>query len=155
VCISTDGGRLYYHVPFAELSGDLGPLGVTCISENRCFAYGGLDYEAESVYVYFTHDAQKAVSSSWTRASLPSLRENTRFRGMAFTPDGLKGWLVGADGSSSPLLMTSSDGGASWTDSTSFIRDIAAGIRLHTVYAFDENHIWIGGENGLLLSSGY
>lgn len=154
VCLSTDGGKSFYHLAFPEVQGDLGPLGVSCISENHCFAYGGLEYEADSVYIYYTNNAGQGAGSSWTRATLPTLRENTRFRGMAFHPDGMTGWVVGADGSSSPLLLTTGDSGTTWTDATSLVRALAPDSRLHTVYVFDNEHVWLGGENGTLLTSG-
>jgi hypothetical protein len=154
VCISTDGGQRFYHVAFPDVQGDLGPLGVSCVSDNHCFAYGGLEYDAESVYIYVTTDAQKGVDSSWVRATLPNLKEDSRFRGIAFSPDALTGWVVGASGSSSSLVLTTTDGGLSWTDATSMIRALAPDSRLHTVYVFDNEHVWIGGENGTLLTSG-
>jgi hypothetical protein len=154
VCISTDGGKLFYHVPFEGVEGDLGPLGVSCFSDNHCAAYGGLEYEPDSAYIYVTTDAQKGVDSSWQRATLPNLKEDTRFRGVAFSPDGMTGFAVGASGSSSPLVFTTNDGGATWTDATSSVRALAPDSRLHTVYVFDNEHVWIGGEKGTLLTSG-
>ena len=154
MCISTDGGERFYHVAFTEVQDDLGPLGVNCVSENHCFAYGGLKYNPESLYIYVTTDAQKGLDSSWARATLPTLKEDSRFRGIAFSPDGLTGWVVGASGSSSSLVLTTTDSGASWSDATSMIRTLAPDSRLHMVYVFDNEHIWIGGENGTLLTSG-
>jgi hypothetical protein len=154
VCLSTDGGQRFFHIAFADIPDDLGPLGVGCASDNLCFAYGGLEYEPDSVYIYVTKDAQKGVDSSWVRATLPALKEDSRFRSMAFSSDGFSGWAVGASGSSSSLVLTSSDGGATWTDQTSVVRALAPDSRLHTVYVFSNEHVWIGGENGVLLTSG-
>lgn len=154
VCISTDGGKRFYHVPFPEVEGDLGPLGVTCSSPDHCAAYGGLENEPDSAYIYVTTDAQQGADSSWQRATLPALREDSRFRGLAFAPGGQVGWAVGSSGGGSPLALTTADGGLSWTDATSQIRSLAPASRLHTVYLFDEEHVWIGGENGTLLTNG-
>jgi hypothetical protein len=34
------------------------------------------------------------------------------------------------------------------------VRALAPDSRLHAVYVFDNEYIWIGGENGVLLTSG-
>ena len=150
VCVSTDGGETFHHVPFEGVEGDLGPLGVTCEGE-VCAAYGGLQNEPHSVYVFVTHDA----GATWARATLPSLRDDARFRAADFAPGGVVGWAVGAVGAAAPLVLVTTDGGRTWTDASSLVRAHAADVRLHTVYAPDEDHVWIGGENGLLLSGGY
>ena len=154
VCISTDGGKRFYHVEFKGLEDGEGPLGVTCPTINKCFAYGGLDSAPKSTFVYVTADAQKGVNSTWTKAKLPNLREDSKFRNLAFAPDGSNGWLVGWSGSSDTLLLQSTDGGMSWKDATSSIRALAPGVRLHAVYALDATHVWIGGEGGTLLTTG-
>lgn len=155
VCISVDGAMTFSHVPFPDVTGDLGPLGVTCSGLDVCVAYGGLQSEPESVYIYVTHDPQAGRDSTWTRAQLPALREDSRFRGVSFAPGGVYGWAVGAVGGGSPLLLSTSDGGATWTDVTSQVRALAPDTRLHSVYAVDEEHVWLGGENGVLLAGGY
>lgn len=153
VCISVDGGKRFHNVAFAGLDGEIGPLGVKCINSNRCYAYGGMDYSPESVYIYYTNDAQKGVASSWTKAKLPTLRENTKFRGIGFAPDGNAGWAIATVDGAGPAFFSTTDGGASWQDVSSSIRALASN-RMHAVYAFDATHVWIGGEKGLLLTSG-
>jgi hypothetical protein len=152
ICISTDGGNLFHHVAFEGLSDDAGPLGVMCDSAEHCLAYGGLDFNPESAAIYVTKNAQQGAGSSWTKAQVPTLRENTTFRGSAFLAE--HGWVVGSIDSSSPMLLESSDGGQTWSDTTASMRSLAPDTRLHTVYAFDAEHVWIGGEKGLLLVSG-
>ncbi len=154
VCISTDGGKRFYHVEFKGLENSVGPLGVTCLNANKCFAYGGLDFAADSAAVYSSGDAQKGVNSTWTKAKLPNLREDTKFRSLSFAPDGVSGWLVGWSGTGDALMLVSTDGGLSWKDATSTIRAFAPNARLHAVYALDATHVWIGGEGGVLLTSG-
>ena len=154
VCISTDGGKRFYHVGFKGLEESVGPVGVTCLNANTCFAYGGVDYDANSAFVYFSNDTQKGVNSTWTKSKLPTLRENTKFRSLSFAPDGVNGWLVGWSGSGDTLMFVSADGGASWKDATSTIRALAPSGRLHAVYALDATHVWIGGEGGVLLTTG-
>ncbi|WP_157202737.1 hypothetical protein [Calidithermus chliarophilus] len=154
VCISTDGGRRFYRAEFKGVEGDLGPLGVTCAGATRCLAYGGLDYAPASAYIFVSNDPQKGPDSSWTRATLPALRENAQFRHVFFAPGGTNGWAVGKTDSSSPLLLQTSDGGATWRDATASVRALAPSSRLHAGFAFDAEHVWIGGERGLLLTSG-
>ena len=154
VCISTDGGKRFHQVTFKGLNDGEGPLGVTCHTANKCLAYGGLDSAPNSTFVYITADAQKGVNSSWAKAKLPTLREDSKFRNLAFAPDGLNGWLVGWSGSNDTLLFQSTDGGMNWKDATSSIRALAPNVRLHAVYALDATHVWIGGEGGVLLTTG-
>ncbi len=154
VCISMDGGKRFSHVEFAGIGDDYGPLGLTCLTSSKCWAYGGLDNAPESAYIYATGDAQKGAGSSWTKAKLPTLREDSKFRSVSFAPDAMNGWAVGSSGSSEPLLFSSVDGGLSWKDITSSVRALAPSARLHSVYAFDATHVWIGGEKGVLLTTG-
>jgi hypothetical protein len=154
VCISTDGGKRFSSIPFAGVPEGLGPLGVTCASPSKCFAYGGVDNAPESAFVYASSDAQKGVASTWTKAKLPALRADTKFRHLSLAPDGANGWLVGTSGSSDGLLFSSADGGMNWKDATSSIRALAGRNRLHAVYALDAAHVWVGGEGGLLLTTG-
>ena len=85
----------------------------------------------------------------------PELREDARFRAAALTAGGQVGWVVGAVGAAAPLALVTEDGGATWTDVSALVRAHAPETRLHAVHLFDESHVWIGGENGLLLSGGY
>ncbi|HET8985091.1 MAG TPA: hypothetical protein VFN03_04950 [Trueperaceae bacterium] len=155
VCVSDDGAQTFTHVPFPELTGDLGPLGVYCSGLDVCVAYGGLQSEPESVYIYITHDPEAGAAATWTRAQLPSMREDSRFRGVSFAPGGVHGWAVGAVGGSSPLLLATSDGGATWVDVTSAVRALAPDTRLHSVYAVDAEHVLLGGEDGVLIAGGF
>ena len=154
MCISTDEGKRFSHVEFTGIGEDYGPLGVTCLNSSKCLAYGGLDFAPESAFIYLTGDAQKGAASSWTKAKLPTLRENTKFRNVFFAPGGLNGWAVGWSGSSDALMLSTSDGGSSWKDVTSSIRSLASGARLHSGFAFDATHVWIGGEKSLVLTTG-
>lgn len=154
VCISTDGGKRFSHVEFAGIGEDYGPLGVTCLNSSKCWAYGGLDNAPESAFIYITTDASKGANSSWTKAKLPTLREDTKFRSIAFAPDGMNGWAVGWSGSNDTLVLTSADGGMTWKDATGSVRALAPNARLHSVYAFDTAHVWIGGEQNTVLTMG-
>ncbi len=151
VCISTDGGKRFYVVEFKGIESEVGPMGFFCAG-TKCLAYGGLDSAPTSSVIFFSNDAQKGVNSAWAPAKLPNLREDTKFRGIFLDSSG-NGWAVGWD-TSSPLLFGTTDGGATWKDFSSTVRSLASGGRLHSVYAFDPSHIWIGGERGVLLTSG-
>ena len=154
VCVSTDGAKRFSLVAFKGLEDGLGPLGVTCVTSSRCVAYGGLDSAAASIFIYVTNDVQKGADSSWVAAKLPTLREDSKFRHVAFASGGERGWAVGASGSANPLVLETSDGGATWKDVTASIRALVPNARLHAVYAVDDVHVWIGGEGGTLLASG-
>lgn len=155
VCISTDGGKRFHRVEFAGVQGDLGPLGFACPTPTRCLAYGGVDNAPASAYIYASNDPQKGPDSTWTRATLPNLRENTQFRHVFFAPGGTNGWAVGKTDSASPLVLQTTDGGANWRDITALVRALAPSSRLHAGFAFDNNRVWIGGEQSTLLVSGY
>ena len=141
-------------MPFKGIWNGAGQVGVTCATPSRCVAFGGLDYRAGSAYLFVTNDAPKGADSSWTRAALPALREESKFRHVAFAPGGTRGWTVGMVGAANPLVLETGDGGASWKDVTGSVRALAPSVRLHSVYAFDAEHIWIGGEQGTLLTTG-
>lgn len=154
VCISTDGGKRFHRVEF-KLQGDVGPLGVTCTSSSHCFAYGGFDFEPKSAFIMVSNDVQQGKASTWAPAKLPALREDTKFRYIFFAPDGQNGWAVGWFGSNNPLLLSTSDGGSSWKDVSAMVRAVVPDMRLHSGYAVDATHVWLGGEKDTLLTMGY
>ncbi len=154
VCISVDGGALFHHVELADVEQGSGPVGVTCTSSDHCVAYGGLRFREDSAYVFVTENASEGADSTWIRADVPVFVEDTELRGAAFAPDGVHGWIVGSAGPAAPLLLETTDGGLTWTDETDRIRALAPDVRLHTVYAFDGTHVWIGGEHDVLLTTG-
>ncbi|MDX2006035.1 MAG: hypothetical protein SFU83_12215 [Meiothermus sp.] len=155
VCISTDGGKRFALAELKGVEGDLGPLGFACPTPTRCLAFGGLDNAPASAYIYVSNDPQKGQDSTWTKATLPNLRENTVFRHVFFAPGGVNGWAVGKTDSASPLVFQTTDGGATWRDITSSVRALASSARLHAGFAVDANRVWIGGEGSTLLVSGY
>lgn len=154
VCISTDGGLSFHHAEFANVPAGEGPVGIACSSGSHCVAYGGLQSQADSAYVYVSNNASQGATSTWTKATTPALPTDTELHAAAFAPDGMHGWIVGATAAQGPLLFTTSDGGSTWTDATSTISALAQGNRLHSVYAFDGTHVWIGGEHDTLLTTG-
>ena len=151
VCISIDGGKRFHLVAFKGVSSDNGPAGVTCISSERCFAYSGI---RETKFIYATTNASKGKDSSWAATKLPELRENSVINNLFFVPDGKHGWAVGSVGSSSPLVLSSDDGGESWKDASVGARAAAPNARLHSGFAVDATHVWLGGEKDTLLTMG-
>lgn len=154
VCISTDGGAHFHHAAFAGLEQGSGPVGVRCTSRDHCVAFGGVESRPDSVAVFVTDDASSGAGSTWSRAATPALDAEARLRGVAFADDGVHGWLVGAAGPATPLLLRTVDGGHTWADATNGIRALAPDVRLHSVYVLDTTHVWIGGEHDVLLTSG-
>ena len=154
VCISVDGGHSFHHAEFTGVAAGAGPVGVDCTSKDHCVAYGGVSETPSSAYVYVSTNASMGATSTWTKATTPMLADNTQLRSVAFAPDGKTGWLVGITAAKGSLLFTTSDGGATWTDATGTITTQTQDNPLHMVYAFDATHVWIGGENDTLITSG-
>lgn len=151
VCISIDGGKHFHLVAFKGVRSDDGPAGVTCISIERCFAYSGI---RDTKFIYATSNASKGKDSSWAATKLPALRENSVINNIFFAPDGKHGWAVGSVANSSPLVLSSDDGGESWKDASASARAAAPNARLHSGFAVDAIHVWLGGEKDTLLTIG-
>jgi hypothetical protein len=151
VCISTDGGKRFHLIAFKDVRSDNGPAGVTCISSERCFAYSGI---RDTKFIYATSNASKGKDSSWAATKLPTLRENSVINNIFFAPDGKHGWAVGSVASSSPLVFSSDDAGESWKDVSASARAVAPNARLHSGFAVDATHVWLGGEKDTLLTMG-
>ncbi len=159
VCLSTDGGKRFYH---ANLPGvDESDLnnenlnGVTCISSNRCFVFSGSYYRRGDThhFIDYTNDAQKGIASTWAAAKLPTMRDKSVISSIFFAPDGNNGWAVGSVDSSSPLMLTTKDGGLTWKDSSASVRAVAPDAQLHSGYALDANNVWLGGNKDTLLTT--
>jgi hypothetical protein len=151
VCISTNGGKTFHLIAFKGVRSDDGPAGVTCISSERCFAYSGI---RETKFIYATSNASKGKDSSWAATKLPTLREASVINNIFFAPDGKHGWAVGSVASSSPLVFSSDDAGESWKDVSASARAVAPNARLHSGFAVDATHVWLGGEKDVLLTTG-
>lgn len=148
VCISTDGGDRFHLAAFPEVADELGPITVTCRTNDHCVAFGGAISGA--TYAYVSRNATQGASSTWTRATIPAHTEGWTFPRFAFFAPGTeKGWVVGSDDNEG-FLWTTSDGGATWTDATSQIASLTD-RRLWAGFAIDETRILLGGEGGVLL----
>ncbi len=155
VCLSSDGGKRFYraNLPDAQ-SGDT-PYGVTCISSEKCFTFSNKAavFYGKTDFIYLTTDARKTATSTWKAAKLPTMRPDSRFNGIFFAPDGKNGWAVGQVGVSNPLLLSTVDGGETWKDTTASVRGLAPDAQLHTGFALDANTIWLGTNQGIVITS--
>lgn len=154
VCISVDGGHSFHHAAFTGVDDGSGPLGIGCSSKDHCVAYGGIQSTPNTAFIYVSNNASSGATSTWTKATTPTIPDDTGFRSVAFAPDGMHGYIVGNTAAQGSLLFTTTDGGATWVDSTSTIKAATGDNRLHSVYVFDATHVWIGGEKGTLIASG-
>ena len=155
VCLSSDGGKRFYraNLPDAQ-SGDT-PYGVTCISSDKCFTFSNKAavFYGKTDFIYMTSDARKTAASTWKATKLPTMRPDSRFNSIFFAPDGKNGWAVGQVGVSNPLLLSTVDGGETWKDTTASVRGLAPDAQLHTGFALDANTIWLGTNQGTVVTS--
>jgi hypothetical protein len=152
ICLSNDGGKRFYRANLNLSDGDQA-AGVTCISDNTCFTFSDRLFNGDTDYIYYTNDAQKLGASTWMLAKLPTIRERTTINSIFFAPDRKNGWAVGGVANSSPLLLSTTDGGATWKDSSSSVRAVASDTVLHSGFALDANNVWLGGKDVLITSS--
>jgi hypothetical protein len=152
ICLSNDGGKRFYRANLNLKEGN-DPNGVTCISSDTCFTFSDRLFNGDTDYIYYTNDAQKLGTSTWTLAKLPTMREKTTINSIFFAPDRKNGWAVGGVANSSPLLLSTTDGGATWKDSSSSVRAVASDTVLHSGFALDANNVWLGGKDVLLTTS--
>ncbi len=146
VCVSHDGGGTFHQVPFEGLGEDVvGPFAVHCVDPDRCWAFGGLNFDDAPAYVYYSLDAS-ADAPTWDSAQVPSEVDADHPRALAMAPDGRNGWLVGDRG----LVWRTADGGATWTDAGAALTAVAADVDWTTVFALDADHVWLGGDDGIL-----
>jgi hypothetical protein len=157
VCISVDGGAHFYNVAFTGVPEDVsspGPVGVTCIDKDTCWAYNGLIAQEGTAYIYYTTNASAGKASTWTRAMLPASvtkGSDTTLSGMFFAPDKMHGWTVG-NLDHDALLLRTTDGGRTWQD----VSDSVQGVKnndLYNGFALDNDHIWLAGRFGTLMAT--
>jgi hypothetical protein len=158
ICVSTDGGRSFYPKFLPGVAEDVlfaPPNGVVFASP-----VVGVTFYANNIYpgrgyIYRTVDK----GNTWAKVELPAdvANKEIELMGGFFAPDGQHGWIVGYNYENSiALLLKTSDAGATWSSASG---DLAAKIseanggKLRTGFALDANHLWVGGEYGVLMAN--
>ena len=148
VCVSHDRGVTFHQVAFPDLrAGEIGPLAVACLDADRCWAFGGVDFDGGPAYVYRSSDAS-AAAPTWQRGAVPSQADSDQPRAISFAPDALHGWLVGDDG----LIWRTDDGGATWADAAGELAAVAGMVDWTSVFAVAPDRVWLGGADGVLVT---
>ncbi|NOU30490.1 MAG: hypothetical protein HOO96_21520 [Polyangiaceae bacterium] len=157
ICISTDQGKTFHIAKLTaeEAAGNNGPTTLTCISKDHCFAAGGQVFQANSAYIYYSTNASAGATSTWKKATLPTLstNDNTFINSIFFAPDGTHGWAVGAQDTTKALLLKTEDGGVTWTDASASVAALGNNQVLYSGYAADATHFAVGGKGGNLFST--
>ena len=159
ICRSVDGGNSWATSPPILAAGSaVQPDGVLVLDDHHAVSWAST--RGYAVFMSLTSDA----GSTWMPAQLPvgtnGPHAEHEIHDVAFAPSGRVGWVVGQtsgqDAKLRPTLWKTTDGGTTWLDITeasfataSVALDQAAPFR--TVFALDEDHLWIGGDGGLLL----
>ena len=158
ICVSTDGGKSFFPKVLPGVADDALPFTPSGVVFGT--ATTGITFWANNIYpglgyIYRTDDAGK----TWKSVALPEdvAKKSIELNSAFFAPDGTHGWIVGYDYDAGlALLLDTSDGGATWKTSTSDLASKvskAGGGKLRTGFALDANHIWVGGEYGILASN--
>jgi hypothetical protein len=156
VCLSTDGGKTFAPVAFPGVpaSAQRAPTVLEFADATHGVALFADDAGsvAGQAYAYLTADG----GQTWTAGALPPVVTSggAAIRG-AFGAAGsgetwAVGWLSGAE--TLPLLLQSTDGGATWTDrSATLAANPASHHRLYVGFALGAGDVWVGGDSGALL----
>lgn len=158
ICVSTDGGKSFFpkllpNVPMEAQ--DFAPSGVVFADAKTAITFWANNIYPGKQYIYRSTDA----GQTWSSVAVPAdvAMKAIEMRSAFFAPDGQHGWIVGYDYDASiALLLRTTDGGATWKTVSS---DLAAkvsmmgGGKLHTGFALDASHIWVGGDYGVLMAN--
>jgi hypothetical protein len=148
ICISHDGGASFYPVLLTVPDGseDYPPTGIAFANATTAITWQASQSTGGNAYIQRSTDG----GMTWTSIALPAeiASHSIELPGGFFAPDGMHGWLVGYDhDSSGALLLTTSDGGATWATES-----VESEHKLYSGFALDATHVWIGGEAGTLLA---
>jgi len=155
VCVSTDGGHSFLPTELAGKPEEM-PSGVIFpnpSAPSTIIVYDASLDDATSNYVLRSVNGGTSFSS----VTLPSsfATKEIQLFGSFFLADGLHGWIVGYDGDADTgLALVTTDGGQTWAyDTTGIAAATSSGtVKLHSIFALDTTHIWIGGELGALIA---
>jgi photosystem II stability/assembly factor-like uncharacterized protein len=151
ICISRDGGRSF-RPTLLDVPSPVAPIGVYFTNDQIGLAWYSNTFSAADTYLRRTTDGGGTWSEVAVPAELAGVRLNLRH--LFFAPGGTVGWLVGYNlDTREPLLLKTRDAGATFEVLHSGLAEALPDVRLHTGFALDEDHIWVGGEQGGLAHS--
>lgn len=152
ICVSTDGGRTFrgttLDVP--EAAAAVPPHGVTFATQRTGIAWFGSQTVAP--YIRRTTDG----GATWKTVAVPAdlATHNVTLSAGFFAPDGQTGWLVGYDHTDNVAVgIRTFDRGKTWLVLPGIAQAVedGEGVELHSGFAVDATHIWLGGDFGLVI----
>ncbi len=158
ICVSHDGGHSFYPSILEGVSEDVAfaaPNGVYFTSATNGITYYANYLYPEASYIYRTTDG----GETWSPVALPAdvANKGIELNGAFFAPDGQTGFIVGYNYDNGiALMLRTKDGGATWDSESGDLAakvDEAGGGKLYTGFALDANHIWVGGDYGVLMAN--
>ena len=158
ICVSHDGGKTFFPKAPTGLGPDaqsFAPSGVVFSTNQVGIAFWGNNIYPGQQWIAHTTDG----GDTWSLVTMPAPIANTEveFESGFFAPDGQHGFIVGYDYTHSvSLLLRTSDSGVTWeVTGGDLAQKVSAlgGGKLFTGFALDANHLWVGGEYGVLMSN--
>lgn len=158
VCVSHDGGVSFFPKKMTGVGEDAAgfpPSGVAFTSPTVGIAFWGNNIYPGQQYILRTTDA----GETWTAVAVPAdvAQKSIEFQNAFFAPDGQSGWIVGYNYENSiALMLKTTDGGLTWSSASGDLAakvNAAGGGKLFTGFALDANHLWVGGERGVLMAN--